>query len=148
MTETLFVDLYRSHPELSPGEQQALVERQFPSLVPRTPLHLWSPGDPIAERGRRVLVGVATYSGQDMELLDRIGEALNRSKTAARVDVFNTLDCRTHEDFAKYVPGFGDVYQTPVVGVWLDGTLQEAGSGYQGRLILARALGLELSPRA
>ncbi len=48
------------------------------------------------------------------------------------------------EDFEKYVPGIGKVFQTPVVGYWEDGLLKEKAWGKKGRDLLSEALGLSL----
>lgn len=163
---TPFSDLFRSHLELPPGEQQHRVEGEFPALVAQGFLHWWSPGDRIAAAKKRLLIGVATYSEMDMRLLDLVGNAVaakNCRRMAAmakptkpgvlafvqmppeslRVDVFSVLACRTHEDFQKYVPGVGKVYQTPVVGFWEDDRLRESATGARGRALVARVCGID-----
>ena len=41
------------------------------------------------------------------------------------VQVFSVLDCHAQEDFEKFIPGIGNVFQTPVVGFWDGDTLRE-----------------------
>jgi hypothetical protein len=90
-----------------------------------------------------LLIGVATYSREDLRLLDLVEEALkHQDGTGPRVDVFNTLDCRTDEDFARYVPGLGKVHQTPVVGVWEKGVLKEKAWGKPARDLVIQICGL------
>jgi hypothetical protein len=132
-----FQKLFRSHAELSPGEQQRLVEQAFPNVVRGSPLRLWSQGAP-REAKKRLVIGVATYAEADMRLLDLVADALARENRrnlkaprgrqprrgvvgfvitpAASLDVqvFSVLDCRSHDDFEKYIPGIGKVFQTPV----------------------------------
>ena len=78
----------------------------------------------------RMLLGVASYSVADLAVLDTLNEAAS-SKEAIwpRLDVFNVLDCRSIQDFEKYVPGIGKVFQTPVVGYWEEGLLKEKKRG-------------------
>jgi hypothetical protein len=159
---TPFTNLFGSHLELSPGEQQRLVEQEFPALVARGPLHWWTPGESVADT-RRLLIGAATYSRYDMRLLDLVYEAKCHSVAPAsaqhvtskglglvelaaeqlRVDVFSVLACGSHEDFSKYVPGIGQVFQTPVVGFWEKGILREKATGAAGRGLVARICGID-----
>src|SRR5262249_27284589 len=102
--------------------------------VAESRLHWWSPGNPVCERGKRLLIGVATYSEYDMRLLDLLDDALGESRCSSiHVDVFDVLDCPTMDDFDRYVPGVGIVLQTPVVGVWENGVLKDKGSGAPAR---------------
>jgi hypothetical protein len=55
--------------------------------------------------------------------------------------VFSTSDCRTQDDFKKYVPGVSTAYQTPVVGIWQDGRLEWSGQGAEARERVARLFG-------
>src|SRR5262249_6213739 len=133
-TMTSFYDLYQSHRDLPPGEQLAVVEREFPKLVAKGPLHWFSPGGATSTAPRRLVIGVATYSKEDMQLLDLVLDAVVRENVqrltskasqqqmgvlggalgfvqlppeSLRVDVFSTLACKKHEDFDQFVPGLG-----------------------------------------
>lgn len=137
-----FTDLLRT--DLPPSAEQDHAEKQFPLLTGGSNLHLWRPGDAICSKGRRILIGVATYSLYDMRLLDRVDETLRGlGDQALRVDVFSTLDCKTQEDFNQYVPGIGNVWQTPVVGIWENGRLEETASGAAARRLVAQAGGFD-----
>lgn len=117
-------------------------DSQFPAFVQASPLRLWNLGDTISSPGARVLIGVATWSGYDMRLLDVIAAALARNSTAAPVvEVFNVADCRQLADFRKYVPGLRHVEHTPVVGVWRDGQMEQSKEGYEARELAARMFG-------
>src|SRR5438045_3293522 len=83
-------------------------DRQFPATVAEGPFRLWRPGDAVSSAGVRVLVGIATWSGYDMRLLDLIAEGLGGAAGTV-VEVFNTSDCRQHADFKKYIPDMGNV---------------------------------------
>src|SRR4051812_35239453 len=100
-------------------------------------------GDPILNGGRRILLGGASYSVADLALLDTLSEALGEG-SGPRLDVFNVFECRSIVDFEKYVPGIGKVLQTPVVGYWEDGLLQEKAWGKAGRDLLTKVLDLSL----
>jgi hypothetical protein len=133
----MFVELLLpAKPSVLPGDQQRKANLLFPELVSRSSMHLWKPGDPIDAAGRRLLVGVATYSPRDLELLDRLEEYL-RVWSAERVDVFNIDDCKAQDDFCKYVPGLVKVLQTPVVGLWINGALSTSATGQPASDILA-----------
>ncbi len=93
-------------------------------------------------RGRRILLGVASYSLPDLALLDTLNEADGQGSIWPRLDVFNVLECKSVQDFERYVPGLGKVFQTPVVGYWEDGVLKENAWGKAGRDLLAKVLNL------
>jgi hypothetical protein len=135
-----FMTLFWSYRELSPGEQQRAVHREFPAVVAQSPFRLWRPGDSVPGNGIRIRIGVATWSGYDMRLLDVLAEGVLRAPAPA-MEVFDTADCCQQADFEKYIPDIGDVYQTPVVGIWQDGRLEWSGQGYEARERVARMFG-------
>ncbi len=141
---TPFFDLFaknslRPVPETDP----TWADREFQALVTDSPFQLWRPGDPIPQQGDRLLIGVATWSGYDMRLLDVIAEALSRRDPShvPVVDLFNTADCKQHRDFKEYVPKLRAVFHTPVVGLWRNGRLDESREGYEARDLTARMFG-------
>lgn len=112
----------------------------FPGFVERSPrLHLWSPGNPIVDAGPRLLIGVATWSGYDLNTLDLIEEL---PASPVHVDVFDLDECRSPEAVGKYIPGMALETSTPVVGLWIDGVLKESASGTDGRQLIARVCGI------
>lgn len=104
-------------------------------------LRLWSPSMPIRADGEWVLIGIATWSAYDLDLLDRLAAKLAGLKRNAIIDIFDVDECKSMEDLERYVPGIGRVFQTPVVGVWHDGTKVDSAWGAAGRKLLAE-LGL------
>lgn len=116
--------------------------RQFPAVVAASPLRLWRPGDPVPAAGERLLLGVATWSGYDMRLLDVIVEGVQRMPGSERtLEVFSTDDCQTHEDFEAYISGLGRIHQVPVVGFWQSGHLRWSGQGHAARQFAASLYG-------
>lgn len=140
---TTFFDLFAQHSSDSTVRDDPLwADRRFPKLVAASPFHLWRPGDPIAERDVRYLLGVATWCGYDMRLLDVIAEALSRNAASIpNIDVFNTADCRQASDFARYIPGANEVMQTPVVGFWRDAQFDSFLQGHAAREWIAGVFG-------
>lgn len=139
---TAFFDLFREASRPDKLTDVGWADRRFPEVVARAPFRLWKPGDPILDKGERVLLGVATWSGYDMRLLDVIASRLSRPRTAPiQVDLFNTADCKRGSDFKQYIPRIGEVLVTPVVGVWRDGRLEEKGTGAEGRNLVALMFG-------
>jgi hypothetical protein len=139
-----FIDLLRSKANGWRPSDQLEASRRFPDVVATSPFHLWRPGDPIFTEGNRLLLGVATWSGYDMRLLDVIQQTLaDRQVTGLRVDVFNVEACQSPESFEHFIPGVGVVYQTPVAGLWEDGVLRQHASGYAARQLAARACDLD-----
>jgi hypothetical protein len=117
-------------------------ELRFPATVAASRLRLWKPGDPIPNRGTRLLVGAAVWSRYDMLLLDLIDDALRiRNGDTPHVDVFNAGILTSQEAIEDYIPGIGEVLQMPAVGVWHDGRLVKSASGYEGRDLAAQMFG-------
>jgi putative restriction endonuclease len=144
---TVFSDLVRSpslqaSPDGSLGQWQREVDALFPAAVSKSPFRLWSPGDPIPATGDRLLIGVATWSAQDLALLDAVSQALATRRPGLVVDVFNVAECPSPQAFERYVPGMGNVFHTPVVGLWSDGRLVDKASGKVGRELIELVGGL------
>jgi hypothetical protein len=137
-----FFDLFRHDTPPPPGQIYA-DDRPvlFPDVVKQSPrLKLWGRDEPIPEVGRFLLVGVATWSGYDMKLLDLIEQTPDGPEV---VGVFDTAECKSDADFEARIPDIGTVYQMPAVGLWDDGKLVAHGSGHVGRLVVFRAFGLD-----
>lgn len=136
-----FHDLFRL-PTRPPSTANFLDRRRelFPGFVERSPrLHLWSPDQLIPDRGPRLLIGAATWSGYDLNLLDLIEEA---PVVGIRVDVFDVDSLTNEDDFQRYIPGLVHAFQTPFVGYWVDGRLVESATGFHGRQLVVRVCGL------
>ena len=143
---THFRDLLQARAGLTLRERQESATRSFPVVVAGSPFKLWSPDHPIASQGTRLLIGVATYSEPDLKLLDLVGEALERGgENTPIIEVFNTLDCHSHADFERYIPGIGKVFQTPAVGVWQNGVLVTKASGRSARDVIRQMCDLDPS---
>jgi hypothetical protein len=116
-------------------------DRLLPAFVKNSPFQFWQPGDPVPQRGVFVLLGVATWSGYDMQLLDILEEAMATPGDYPTVAVFNAGILTSMEAFYDYIPGVPDVFHTPAVGVWHDGVLTENAEGYLARDLVARMFG-------
>ncbi len=140
---TTFFDLFMS--QSPPASDPAEMERRFQELLADSPFRPWQPGDPIVQRGERLLIGVAPWSGYDLRLLDVVAEALSSSRPAPVpvVEVFSVAACNEERDFRKYIPRLRHVFHTPVVGVWRNGRLDEAKEGYEARDLVARRFGAD-----
>jgi hypothetical protein len=137
-----FLDLTHDTPRLGPGEFDfSHRELRFPAVVAESNLRLWKPGEPIPNRGTRLLFGTATWSGYDTHLLDVIDQALaDRDDDQPIVQVFNAGILTTFEDFEKFIPGL-EAHHTPVLGIWQDGKLVERQFGYHASDRIARMFG-------
>lgn len=136
---TTFFDLFVRHSaDPAVRDDPMWADRRFPDVVAASPFHLWQPGDPILEHDVRYLIGVATWSGYDMRLLDVIAEALRQDPIdPPLVDVFNTADCPHQQDFDRYISGIDAVSHTPVMGFWNNGQLACSAQGHAAREFLA-----------
>ncbi len=94
------------------------------------------------EKGQRVLIGAAFYSLYDLELLDAITATLREHPREERIEIVDVMSCKSQADFEACLPGIGKVVQTPVVGIWFDGDLNEKASGNRAVEIVKRHFGL------
>lgn len=131
MDQTLisFADLLRPDPSISAGERQRRAINSLPSVVAQSNLAWISPSELAKVGGDRLVIAVAAWSPQDLELLDSLDQyvAVNPDVRVYVTDV--------DEAFDQLIPGIGEVFQTPVVGRWVGGVLTQSGSGYAGRQI-------------
>jgi hypothetical protein len=127
-------------PSNQPLDRSPIRHPSLPSLVAAGPFGLWRPDDPIPASGRRLLLGVATWSVHDMELLDELARVLQAGCQSIIVDVFNVVHCSSPADLERFTPGVGKVFHTPVVGLWVDGELKATAAGKAGRDLLARSV--------
>jgi hypothetical protein len=142
-----FVELFRHKTPPPPGKIYA-DERSdlFPEVVSgSTTLTLWDRADGIPTTGHFLLIGVATWSGYDMNMLDHI-ERVIPERPNVRVRVFDTDTFKTPEEFEAVFPGIGSIHHTPAVGYWIDGHLIDRDCGYAGRELIARVLELDARP--
>ena len=136
---TTFSKLLNSSSDLAPGQQQQRAAEQFPSLVQSSHMKLWQPGRDLPLNGAEVVwIAVASYSVPDLELLDAIEAKLTGEGQNETIYLFDLSAFPDFDDFEKFLPGIGAVYQTPVVGSWTGGVLKERLSGAPARAWLAR----------
>jgi hypothetical protein len=137
-----FTELRRTGLSISEENDQA--EQLFPVLIQQSHLQSWNPGDPI-HGGRRLLVGVATWSLYDLSLLDVLDQVIAEGCSGLdRIDVFD-MDQTKQGAFEHYVPGLGKVVRTPVAGLWEDGILGDKGFGWRAIRLISGLLGVSLT---
>jgi hypothetical protein len=139
-----FLSLFR---HCTPPEKGAIFaddrSLRFPDVVATSPvLELWQQHNPIPSSGSFLLVGVATWSGYDMQLLDEVEAALERPD---RVGVFDLQDVHTPDDFAMWIPGLTGVVQGPVAGLWQHGRLVDSGAGHVAQTLVFRVCRIPLT---
>jgi hypothetical protein len=132
-----FSDLVQPIPGVEPGPRQELADSRFPQLAASHGFRVWRPDDPIPHTGERMLIGVATYSTLEMDLLDRLTPLVASLKPRGCViELFNVRDVQSMADFEQFVPGIGSVYQTPIAGLWAQGLLVAKGTGAKARELI------------
>ena len=116
----------------SPGQLQEQASKRFPNVVGH--MEIWRPNDsPFEPHDQDVLIGVATYSLEDLKLLDEIELRLRVHWAPERISAFDISAFTEMGDFERLLPGIGKVFQTPVVGCWRNGQLTERLSGAAAR---------------
>lgn len=129
---------------LSPGEAQRRARDLLPGRVAESSLRWWSPDQPLPGDARFVLVGVAVWSGYDMNMLDHLDRVVaDRSGPDVGVYVFDADALTSPEQIEALLPGIGLVHHTPVVGRWEGGELVEMACGFHARQLVARRFGID-----
>lgn len=113
----MFAELLSDQCNRSPAELQDDAASSFSAYVAKSNLRERRPSEPISKR-KHVILGVASYSPQELELLDEIDANHARWKHAYTVYVFDVSGCQSMSDLERYLPGSQNVDQTPIVGVW------------------------------
>lgn len=113
-----------------PEDVQVKARKEFSDYVDRSRFRKREPGAPI-DNGTLLVLGVASYSLRDLHLLDEIHKHFpGESKSEIQIEVFDVLECHAQADFAKFLPGITkEVYQTPVLAVWINQELKVIETG-------------------
>ena len=103
--------------------------RQLVQLLESSGARIWRPGDPVAQTGRRLLIGVSPWATVDAELIRRVLRHRPVYSIDMVVDFFD-LDVlvknRNPEDYFSSVP---TIDSTPVAGLWIDGQMTHFAQG-------------------
>ena len=124
----MFHELLLNPRRLEPGQLQSIARGKFPSIVTQSHLEQHVPGSPVPIHGKFVIIGVATYSPDELRLLDEV-EAAYAQWGKTKVVVFNVLDCNDMNDMRRHVPPLMMVVQTPIVALWDNGKLVTSQTG-------------------
>jgi hypothetical protein len=124
-----FASLLKYGKGKSPSDAQDRARSGFAGRVSQSKLRLRTPSVPISSVGRHFIIGVASYSSDELRLLDELDKALETGHLDADIEVFDVLDCQEMGDFAGFVPGLDRVQRTPVLGVISDGRLVDHATG-------------------
>lgn len=125
-----FSSLLKYRKGKSPADAQAKAHQDFPGRVSRSRLKLRLPGEPVPGTGRHFIIGVASYSAPELELLDKLEAFLGQGEPEAMdVEVFDVLACKAMSDLAAFIPGIDGVYRTPIIGVISEGKLIDQATG-------------------
>lgn len=139
-----FRALLRPVPGLSPGDDQRDRQRQLPGRVRQSTLGWWSRSEPRPTAERMLLVGVAVWSGYDLNLLDLLDRAVAAGvRRDIAVFVFDVDEDPSHEALNAAIPGIGQVHHTPAVGYWEHGELVDKVCGFHGRQLIGRLFGID-----
>ena len=103
-------------------------------------LRRWTPGTHISANGIRLLVGIAPgYSLSDVELIDRI-LAARPFPSALELELFDVSEISEMKDIQNYIPNKVRFFHTPVVGVWLRGSLIRQAEGFAARKLILETI--------
>jgi hypothetical protein len=139
-----FKDLAKNPDSLDVEKLKLKQIELFPDFVAKSKFSIWKLGDPIPQKGERLLIGVAPgWWAPDLRLLDALHEKITEEHSEA-IQLFDVIKCRTLEDLENHIPGIGRGIVTPFVGYWKDGDLLIKKSGLDARNWLKDRYKIEL----
>ena len=140
-----FADLTKLKYGANVAEQQQKARTTFLSLIDESAFHSYRIGDPHTAMVSLVL-GVETWNGYDMALLDRIDAPISRiDPSRLMVSLFDLDECLSHDDVRERIPGIDDAVQSPVLGLWADGQLVRTMWGHEARDLIPLLIEAEQS---
>jgi len=133
MIKESFAGLLSPSGDLAPGELQQLAFEQFPTLVESSHMKMWLRGEDLPKSSTVdvLLIGIASYSLFDLELLDALKDQVPR--THCEIYIFDVAAIVDSKDFEEFFPGIGRVFQSPIIGLWKQTELKEKLSGAAAR---------------
>jgi hypothetical protein len=131
----MFRELLENPNRIEPGPLQAAARKRFPGVVRRSHLDYFCMSQHPPYSGKYILIGVASYSPDELQLLDAVDAAYPAWRGTAKVAVFDLTECKDPRGvLAHYSPpppypppvplSFNSV-QSPIVGIW-DGAARMA----------------------
>lgn len=142
-----FRHLLRHIPGESQDDRNRRTDRELPAAVTESPFRWWRYGAPLPAGERVLLVGVAVWSGYDLNTLDHAEAAVRSGQSdGTEVYVFDAHDLQTDEQLNTLLPGVHIGNQTPFVGLFRRGEPVETGGGYLGRKLVAHVLNFDDAP--
>ena len=125
-----FSSLLKYRKGKNPGDAQKKASSDFPKRVSQSKLTLRKASDAVPRSGKHFIIGIATYSADELNLLDQLEKSLRNSASGTpNVEVFDVLECDKMSDFERFIPGLHGVVRTPVIGVIFDGKLIDHATG-------------------
>ena len=125
----MFHELLDNPKRCEPGPLQSDARRLFPSLLQTSHLEPRLAGSPVPGTGKYAIIGIATYSRDELALLDEVESAYLQWGKTFKVVVFDLMECKDMEDVKKHVPPFAEVAETPVLALWDSGKPVEMQTG-------------------
>ena len=136
-----FADLLQPGPGELPGVTQRFARAAFPAALAASRLDSWTRAD-ASPTDTALVIGAATWSGYDLRLLEVLNLATTHQTGPIRIVVFD-IDSHPPDELNQRIPFEGRLLVSPLVGYWRDGQFVESASGYAGRHLAYRVLGLD-----
>jgi hypothetical protein len=125
----MFKELLDNPSRIEPGPLQKTARQQFPAVVGKSHLKQHTSGSDVPTSGKYTIIGIATYSPLELQLLDDLDATYPQWGSTGMVAVFDLMECSDLGDARKHLPIFATVKQTPVVAIWDDGRLIASQTG-------------------
>jgi hypothetical protein len=138
----MFHELLENPTGREPGPLQANARQLFTSVLERSHLKPRLPGAPVPDEGEYVILGVASYSPDELQLLDEVEAVHHQWAASSKVAVFDLTTCKGMTDMKGYLPPLSVVAQSPVVALWDRGKLIASTTGLHMTRELLRNRGL------
>lgn len=136
----MFSELLSNPTAIEPGLLQTLARQRFASIVQNSHLEHRVVSHRVPSNGRYIIIGVASYSPLELQLLDDVDAAYPQWKDTAKVAVFDLMECKDMNELNKLLLKVASVTQTPVVAMWDGGKVVAFETGlHKTREVLQNA---------
>jgi hypothetical protein len=121
---------------------QLNAKKIFPQMIEKSYFEFWNIHFGLPNKKNFILLGIATYSIDDLCFLDDIEKQIYKIniKKMYHIYLYDTSIILDVKYFETIYPGIGKIYQTPIIGFWIKGNLEKKVWGYKAKKLLKKEL--------
>lgn len=134
--QNLFKELLDNPDRITAGELQASAQGRFPEMVQNSSLSLRRIGDEMAADKIVAIIGIATWSPLELQLLDEINDSYPMWSGSREVFVFDLAACKDYADAVAHLSHPPNSIATPMLIIRKDREIIGSSVGIPSRMLL------------